>query len=132
RIRLQILHEPMLDRDSTRSRREFQRTPGLSGRAMDRGWTHYLGDRAVSGTTVPAYRPNFEGLPPAFISCAEIDPCRDEAMEYANRLLHAYVHTELHVFAAAFHGFDVAAPDATVSREVRALHARSLRRAFAY
>jgi acetyl esterase len=37
-----------------------------------------------------------EGLPPAFISCAEIDPCRDEAIDYANRLLHAYVHTELH------------------------------------
>jgi hypothetical protein len=27
----------------------------------------------------------------AFISCAEIDPCRDEAIDYANRLLHARV-----------------------------------------
>jgi hypothetical protein len=31
-----------------------------------------------------------------FISCAEIDPCRDEAVEYAIRLFQAYVHTELH------------------------------------
>jgi acetyl esterase/lipase len=71
-------------------------------------------------------------LAPAFISCAEIDPCREEAVSYANRLLRAYVHTGLHVFAAAFHGFDAAVPDATVAREVRALHARSLRRAFSY
>jgi acetyl esterase len=132
KIRLQILHEPMLDPDSTRSRREFARAPGLNGRAMDRGWAHYLADTAVSGHAVPAYRPNLEGLPPAFISCAEIDPCRDETVDYVHRLLHAYVHTELHLFAAAFHGFDSAAPDWAVSREVAALHARSLRRAFSY
>jgi acetyl esterase len=132
-IRLQLLHEPMLDRGPTRSRREFVHTPGLSGRAMDHGWAHYLGDPAVAGgDTVAAYRPNLEGLAPAFVSCAEIDPCRDEAVDYANRLLRAYVHTELHVFAAAFHGFDSAAPEALVSREVRELHARSLRRAFSY
>jgi acetyl esterase/lipase len=132
RIRLQILHEPMLARDSTRSRQEFQSTPGLSGRAIDRGWTHYLADTPVSGNTVPASRPNLEGLAPAFVSCAEIGPCRDEALEYANRLMHAYVHTELHVFAAAFHGFDSAVPDVAISREVRGLHTRCLRRAFSY
>ncbi|MDT5125036.1 MAG: acetyl esterase [Mycobacterium sp.] len=132
RIRLQILHEPMLDRGSTTSRREFQSTPGLSGRAMDHGWAHYLAATPISRYTVPASRPNLEGLAPAFVSCAEIGPCRDEALEYANRLMHAYVHTELHVFAAVFHGFDSAAPDVALSREVRELHARSLRRAFSY
>jgi acetyl esterase/lipase len=30
-IRVQILHQPMLDSDATPSRREFQRTPGLNG-----------------------------------------------------------------------------------------------------
>jgi acetyl esterase/lipase len=50
RIRLQILHEPMLNQGSTRSRREFQSTPGLSGRAMDRGWAHYLADTPFWGT----------------------------------------------------------------------------------
>jgi acetyl esterase/lipase len=132
RIRLQILHEPMLDPDSTRSRREFARAPGLGGRAMDRGWAHYLAEAASFRRDIPAHRTNLEGLPPAFISCAEIDPCRDEAVDYATRLLRAYVHTELHVFAAAFHGFDSAAPDWAVSREVQTLHARSLHRAFSY
>jgi hypothetical protein len=42
------------------------------------------------------------------------------------------VHTELHVVAGTFHGFDSAAPDWSVSREVRALHAQILSRAFAY
>jgi acetyl esterase/lipase len=131
-IALQILHQPMLDSDMTASRREFRRTPGLNGRAVERGWGHYLGDSVASGNTVPAYRINLEGLPPAFISCAEIDPCRDEAMAYADRLLHSYVHTELHVVAATFHGFDSAAPDWIVSREVRALHAQVLSRGFSF
>src|SRR5271163_633167 len=131
-ILAQVLHQPMLDSDATPSRREFQRTPGLNGPAVSRAWGHYLGHSAATAQQhVPAHRANLEGLPPAFISCAEIDPCRDEAIDYANRLLHAYVHTELHVVAATFHGFDSAVPEWVVSRESAALHAQTLRRSFA-
>jgi acetyl esterase len=130
-ILMQILHQPMLDSDATPSRREFQRTPGLNGQAVSRAWGHYLGHATATGHHVPAHRANLEGLPPTFISCAEIDPCRDEAIDYANRLLHAYVHTELHVVAATFNGFDSVVPDWIVSEENRALHAQSLRRGFA-
>jgi acetyl esterase len=130
-ILAQVLHQPMLDSDATPSRREFQRSPGLNGPAVSRAWAHYLGHGAARAQHVPAHRANLEGLPPAFISCAEIDPCRDEAIDYANRLLHNYVHTELHVVAATFHGFDSAVPDWVVSQESAALHAQTLRRSFA-
>ncbi len=130
-ILVQILHQPMLDSDTTPSRREFQRTPGLNGPAVSRAWGHYLGHATAGGQHVPAHRANLEGLPPTFISCSEIDPCRDEAIDYANRLLHAYVHTELHVIAATFNGFDSLVPDWVVSRENRALHAQTLQRVFA-
>ncbi len=130
-ILMQILHQPMLDSDATPSRREFQRTAGLNGPAVSRAWNHYLGHASASGQHVPAHRANLEGLPPTFVSCSEIDPCRDEAIDYANRLLHAYVHTELHVIAATFNGFDSMVPDWSVSQENRALHARAVRRVFA-
>jgi len=130
-ILMQILHQPMLDCDATPSRREFQRTPGLNGPAVSRAWGHYLGPASANGQHVPAHRANLEGLPPTFISCSEIDPCRDEAIDYANRLLHAFVHTELHVIAATFNGFDSVVPDWVVSQENLALHALSLRRVFA-
>jgi acetyl esterase len=129
-IQVQILHQPMLDADATPSRREFQRTPGLNGPAVSRAWGHYLGHATATAHHVPAHRANLEGLPPTFISCSEIDPCRDEAIDYANRLLHAFVHTELHVVAATFSGFDAAVPDWIVSQENRAWHAQTLRRAF--
>jgi acetyl esterase/lipase len=130
-ILVQILHQPMLDSDATQSRREFQRTPGLNGPAVSRAWGHYLGHATANGQHVPAHRANLEGLPPTFVSCSEIDPCRDEAIDYANRLLHAYVHTELHVIAATFNGFDALVPDWVVSQENRALHAQTLHRVFA-
>lgn len=130
-ILMQILHQPMLDSDATPSRREFQRTPGLNGPAVSRAWNHYLGHASATGQHVPAHRANLEGLPPTFVSCSEIDPCRDEAIDYANRLLHAYVHTELHVIAATFNGFDSMVPDWIVSQENRALHAQAVRRVFA-
>ena len=130
-ILVQILHQPMLDSDATQSRREFQRTPGLNGPAVSRAWNHYLSHAGANGQHVPAHRANLEGLPPTFISCSEIDPCRDEAIDYANRLLHAYVHTELHVIAATFNGFDSLVPDWVVSQENRALHEQTLRRVFA-
>lgn len=130
RILMQILHQPMIDPDTTPARREFQRTPGLNGPAVSRAWAHYLGGTVATPNHVPAHRANLEGLPTSVISCAEIDPCRDEGLDYARRLMHAFVHTELHVVAATFHGFDTAVPDWIVSRETRALHAQVLRRVF--
>lgn len=131
KITVQILHQPMLDADATPSRREFQRTPGLNGQAVSRAWGHYLDHAAANGRQVPAQRANLEGLPPAFVSCADVDPCRDEAIDYAVRLLHAFVPTALHVIAATFNGFDSAVPDWVISQENRALHSQALRRAFA-
>ena len=55
-ILVQILHQPMLDSDTTPSRREFQRTPGLNGPAVSRAWSHYLGHATASSQHVPAHR----------------------------------------------------------------------------
>ncbi len=130
-ILMQILHQPMLDsrRHAVAARVSAHARPQRS-RGESRVGPLPRPDSA-SGQHVPAHRANLEGLPPTFISCSEIDPCRDEAIDYANRLLHAFVHTELHVIAATFNGFDAMVPDWVVSQENRALHAQSVRRVFA-
>ena len=70
------------------------------------------------------------GLPPALITCSELDPLRDEAVDYALRLMWAGVATELHVFPGTCHGFDSLLPDWEVSRQLFAMQAAALRRAF--
>lgn len=72
-------------------------------------WDAYLGavDRAdVSAYAAPARAADLSGLPPAQILTAAVDPLRDEAIDYAIRMLDAGVSVELHQFARAGHGFD--------------------------
>jgi acetyl esterase len=58
-----------------------------------------------------------------------IDPLRDEALDYALRLLRAGIATDLHVFAGTCHGFDSLLPDREVAEQLFALQGRALRRA---
>ncbi len=64
------------------------------------------------------------------ITCAEIDPFRDEAIAYAQRLLHAGVSTELHVFERTCHGFDSLLPDWSESQRLFTLQGAALTNAF--
>ncbi|MBM4569068.1 alpha/beta hydrolase fold domain-containing protein [Rhodococcus hoagii] len=107
RLVYQVLDNPMLDdRMETASIREFTDTPLWTHGQAVLGWDFYLGDR--SGQTPPyaaaARADDVAGLPPAWISANELDPLRDEAIEYALRLLRAGVPVELHHRPGTFHG----------------------------
>jgi acetyl esterase len=126
----QMLHQPVLDDRVTGSKTEFAATPAFDGCAAEQMWRHYLGSTPPSADSVPARRDELIGVAPAFISCSEIDPLRDEALDYATRLLRAGVATELHVFAGTCHGFDSLLPDWEVAEHLFTLQGWALRRAF--
>jgi acetyl esterase/lipase len=128
-VLFQLLHQPVLDDRMTPSKGEFVDTPGFDASAVDLMWQYYLGGDAVSAAA-PGRADELSGLAPALITCAELDPLRDEAVDYALRLLWAGVPTELHVYPGTCHGFDSFAPQAQVSRDLLALQANALRRAF--
>lgn len=125
----QLLHQPVLDDRPTPSKQAFDATPGFDGRAAELMWRHYLAGRPASADQVPARRTELSGVAPALITCSELDPLRDEAIDYARRLLHAGVATELHVFPGTCHGFDSLLPDWEVSRELFDIQGAALRRA---
>ncbi|MCC9306072.1 alpha/beta hydrolase [Kitasatospora sp. RB6PN24] len=120
RIMLQMLLYPVIDDAlETASMRAFTTTPGWNQPNSVHMWNHYLGtgDRGeVSPYAAPWRATDLTGLPPAYVMTAEFDPLRDEGIRYAVRLLAADVPTELHQFPGAFHGFDAAAPEATLTR----------------
>jgi acetyl esterase len=130
RLVFQLLHQPVLDDRATGSKTEFSATPAFDGPACELMWQHYLGRGDASAHSAPARRDQLRGLPRAFISCSDIDPLRDEALDYAQRLMRDGVATELHVFAGTCHGFDSLLPDWEVSEQLFALQGRALRRAF--
>jgi acetyl esterase/lipase len=84
------------------------------------GWQSYLGRNFGEEHLSPyaaAYRAsNLRGLPPAYIAIGELDLFLNESTIYAQRLIQAGIHTELHVYPGAFHGFEMTAPEANISR----------------
>jgi acetyl esterase/lipase len=98
-------------------------------------WSSLLGVPAGSSkvpvAAVPARVASVAGLPPAWIGVGAIDLFAEEDMEYARRLVHAGVATELLVVRGAFHGFDILVPDAEVSKQFSASWKSALRKAFA-
>ncbi|VEG43077.1 esterase/lipase [Mycolicibacterium flavescens] len=125
----QLLHQPVLDDRPTESKTEFTTTPGFDGPATEMMWRHYLGDTAADASAVPARSADLSGVADAFISCSELDPLRDEAVEYALRLMRAGVATELHVFPGTCHGFDSLLPEWDTSIRLFELQGAALRRA---
>lgn len=128
-IVFQALHQPVLDDGATGSKSEFAETPGFDGPATVAMWRHYAGGRDVPEGAVPARAADLTGVAPALITCSELDPLRDEALDYARRLLASGVATELHLFPGTCHGFDSLLPDWEVSQQLFALQGAALRRA---
>ncbi len=129
-VAFQLLHQPVLDDRATASKTEFRTSPAFDGEAADLMWGYYMGPNPASPEIAPARRSRLAGLPPALITCAEIDAFRDEAIEYAKRLLDAGVSTELHVFSGTCHGFDSLLPDWSVSGRLFTLQGDALLQAF--
>jgi acetyl esterase/lipase len=83
------------------------------------GWTSYLGGLrgdAVPYHAAPARATDLRGLPPALVAVGALDVFSDEDIDYAVRLRHAGVPTELHVYRGAPHGFDGLAAGTDVAR----------------
>ena len=130
-IRFQLLSQPELDdRQQTWSARNFTDTPFMTREKVTASWQHYLGSAPASPYAAPARADDLANLPPAFIATAEFDPNRDEAIDYAQRLLQAGVSVELHQWSGTFHGSQ-AILSADVSQRQIAELGSVLRRALA-
>lgn len=130
-IRFQLLNQPELDdRQETWSARHFTDTHWMNRDKIAATWRHYLGSGPASPYAAPARAADLSGLPPAYIATAEVDPLRDEGIDYALRLLQAGVSVELHQWPGTFHGSH-AILSAEVSQRQIAEATAALRRALA-
>ncbi len=111
---------PMLDdRCETASMLESN-APAWDERVNRIAWRVYLGDLAgtdaVPPYAAPARATDLAGLPPTLTFVGTLDPFRDEVAAYVEALRAAGVQAAFETFERAYHGFDVIAPDAAVSR----------------
>lgn len=76
------------------------------------GWSCYLpgpsGGNELAAYASPARTEDLSGLPPTFLATGALDLFVGENIAYGRRLIECGVRTEMHVYAGAFHGFDLA------------------------
>ncbi|GAA4557731.1 alpha/beta hydrolase [Planotetraspora kaengkrachanensis] len=112
RLIAQFLDAPTVDdRMDTPSMRDLPDTPTWQAMNSAHGWRHYLrgtaepgsGDVPVHAAPARARVQDLVGLPPAWAAAYQVDPTRDEGIDYACLLMQAGVPTELHHYSEAFH-----------------------------
>ena len=79
----------------------------------------------------PLNAPDHDGLAPAWIGLAELDPLVDEGVLYADKLRHAGVAVDLEIYRGVTHEFIKMGRAVPESRTARADAARALKTAFA-
>jgi acetyl esterase/lipase len=123
----QILIYPMLnDRTVTPDAELHAASSMFSYDFNQTAWAALLGGVQVNSPehvlAAPARTADLRGVAPAYIEVGELDIFRDEDVQYAQRLWHAGVPTDLHVHSGYPHAFDVlllASPSATRHRDER-------------
>lgn len=127
---------PMIDdRNLTPSSHEINNDnfPKAWNREMNQlAWSMYLGSAAndeVPSYAAAAREKDLIGLPPAYTCVGDLDPFRDETIDYVARLAQADVPVEFHLYPGCFHGFDVIFNDTEISNRARNEYIDALARA---
>jgi len=129
----QLLLAPALDnRANTPSAHAITDPRVINRKTVLAMWPAYLGDADETiQAAVPGRAVDLSGLPPAFVLTCELDPLRDEGIDYARRLIAAGVSTELHLIPGAFHLFEGFAPDSELARRTTEIWVRATEMALA-
>lgn len=107
-VQFQLLECPMIDDRQITPSSQLDDLLIWSKGANTFGWQSYLGS-LYGASDVPPYAAaaratDLAGLPPALVIVGGADGFRDENIDYAMRLGHAGVSTELHVLPGGPHG----------------------------
>lgn len=121
-IAFQMPVYPMIDdRQNTESAANTD-SPVWNSKTNKLGWRLYLKDLKEKGLEIPAYgaparAKDYANLPPTVTFVGDLEPFRDETMEYVENLQKAAVPVEFKLFKGCYHGFDEVAPDSDVAQK---------------
>lgn len=126
---------PMIDdRSETPSSREINDPRVWNTDNNIAAWKMYLGERAVdeeiSPYAAPSRAADLTGLPPAYTCVGQLDPFRDETIQYVARLAQAGVDVEFNLYPGGYHAFEHVVPEAEISKRAKAGYVQALSRAF--
>lgn len=131
-IAFQMPLYPMIDdRMITESARE-NNAPIWNSTTNRWAWKLYLGDRFEK--EVPIYAAaaratDYHHLPPTITFVGDIEPFRDETIQYVTNLKEAGVPVEFQLYKGCYHGFDIISPNAEISKKATSFFIESFKHA---
>lgn len=129
-IAFQMPLYPMLDdRMETESAKD-NNAPIWNSDTNRWAWKLYLGE--LYGKDVPAYAAaaratDYGKLPPTITFVGDIEPFKDETVEYVKNLEQAGVPVKFKLFKGGYHGFDIINPNAELSKKATSFFIESFK-----
>ncbi|MFT5013242.1 MAG: acetyl esterase/lipase [Patiriisocius sp.] len=133
KVAFQMPLYPMIDDRMTNESAVSNTAPVWNSKANEIGWGLYLKDYQQKGLAIPNYAApsrttDYSNLPPAVTFVGDLEPFRDETIEFVENLKKAGVPVQFELFEGCFHAFETVVPDAKVSKAAN----RLLTEAFAH
>ncbi|SFF90243.1 Acetyl esterase/lipase [Novosphingobium sp. CF614] len=130
KIAFQMPIYPMIDDRMEGESARMNDGPLWNSKINALAWGYYLRGLKERGQPIPydaapARATDYSGLPPTMTYVGNLEPFRDETIAYVEHLKEAGVSVEFQLFDGCFHGFDLIAPKAAVSRRARAFTLQS-------
>ncbi len=123
-IAFQMPLYPMIDDRMTSESAVDNNAPVWNSKSNYNAWKLYLGDQFgtpnVPSYAAPARAENYNNLPPAATFVGELEPFRDETIQYVNNLRSAGVPVKFEIYKGCYHGFEQICPSAEVSKRAMA------------
>jgi len=122
KIAFQMPIYPMIDDRQNTPSASNNNAPVWNSMANKYAWEHYLKGLNEKKVEIPPYAAAaratyYSKLPPTITFVGEMEPFRDEVIEYIENLKKAGVPTEFRIFKGCFHAFEVLVPEAKISKE---------------
>jgi len=130
-IAFQMPLYPMLDDRMTSESAKDNNAPVWNSKSNFIGWKLYLGE--LFGTpnvpyyAAPARAEDYRNLPPAATFVGELEPFRDETIQYVKKLKKAGVPVEFEMYKGCYHAFEQVCPKAEVSKKAMAFIIKSFK-----
>lgn len=119
-IAFQMPLYPMLDDRMTSESAKDNNAPVWNSKSNYNSWKLYLGE--LFGTSkvpcyaAPARAEDYGNLPPTATFVGELEPFRDETIQYVKNLKEAGVPVDFKIFEGCYHAFEQMCPTAGVSK----------------
>ncbi|WP_339165874.1 alpha/beta hydrolase [Paenibacillus sp. FSL R5-0341] len=119
-IAFQMPLYPMIDDRMITESAQDNNAPIWNSDMNEWAWKLYLGEnygKEVSPYASAARATDYSNLPPTVTFVGDVEPFRDETIEYVKQLKEAGIPVEFTLYKGCYHGFDIINPKAKVSQE---------------